>query len=481
MERREMMTADVPAVGPIVDSYDSAAILAETRSLNEVYVDLGQGIQAAVDVPNAASLAADANSDGAVNARDYMVWAQHLYTGTSDGPTAGEFNGDGTVDGVDYLFWANQVAPSTEADASRLDGWDLETLGVPLPTNEAELIATLNMLPPLPKLHHSSPWNYSWDNPELGEAIARTTGSVGLSTYYHDTLAEVRRAVRIAKSTGAVVDFQYSPYHRLYAKSDPRDWGEDFQAALDEINSTFVTAAINFARAKVLENALDVQIGVILADQEILRSDIGPDGTIDPYGPHYADQLEAVRIKNDLVYLAAKTAFPEATFVWHVFPDSPHHSPDQWHDGVASTELYANRGPDTLRYMVKEFVAGVDSYNDSIEPHSQRRPLTMLMPAISVGGFYDVSVAGPQPGYVRDVPYPVKYSWYKGRNLNHSYFASERFADRVGPTYQIDELYLWPGPIENGHAGYYEHFVAYVAGTANLKMSEGDWFDLLDR
>jgi hypothetical protein len=151
------------------------------------------------------------------------------------------------------------------------------------------------------------------------------------------------------------------------------------------------------------------------------------------------------------------------------------------HDGVASTELYANRAPQTLRYMVDKFVANVDAFNASIDPSSSRQPFSSLIPAISLGGFYDVSVDGPFPDYVTDEPYPVRYSWHKGRDLNHPYFAREEFADRVGPTYRFDELYFWPAPYGSNHGGYYEHLVAYVAGAANIKLSEGDWLDNLSR
>ncbi|MEZ6072678.1 MAG: dockerin type I domain-containing protein [Pirellulales bacterium] len=489
LELRELLAADVAFVGPL-DAVPAEPSIVEIRSLDDVFtaVQLAPTARRTFDA-YAANIAvspaqADANFDGTVDARDYTIWAQHVFTNRAgsggEGNNNGDFNGDGIVDGLDYLDWAEQVARQSTT-AERLDGWDLASQGVPLPANEAELVATLNMLPPLPKLHHSSPWSFNWENPDLATAVARITGSVGLSTYYHDTMDVVRRAVRIAKETGAVVDFQYSPYHVLYAKSDPRDWGPDFQAALDEINSTFIEAAVNFERAKVLENAPDVRVGIVMADQELLRSDIGPDGKADPDGPHYADQLEAVRIKNDYVYNAAKRAFPDATFVWHSFPGGPYHSPDQLHDGVASTELYTNLDPATLRYAVKDFVDSADAFNAAIEPSSARRPITTLIPAISLGGFYDVSVNEPHPGYITDVPYPVRYSWHKGRTLNHPYFASEERAHRDGPSYRIDELYLWPAPIGNGHDGYYEHLVAYVAGAANLKASEGNWLDTLSR
>lgn len=47
----------------------------------------------------------DANGDGKVDGRDYVIWLQNYGKSTSKGVSVGDFNKSGKVDGVDYTIW----------------------------------------------------------------------------------------------------------------------------------------------------------------------------------------------------------------------------------------------------------------------------------------------------------------------------------------------------------------------------------------
>lgn len=438
---------------------------------------------------------ADGNGDGKVDGLDYLLWATHFGQTVTGGPAEGDFNNDGKVDGLDYLVWIEQKdadVPDMPADptdvvliepapeilpepapvpvpAGRLDGWDLSVQGVPKPSDPSEYAQIISMFPPLQKVHWSWPWSKElYENTDLAVQVARVSGSVGCSAKWDDTQAEVDRAVSVANAAGVDVCLQYSPYHEHYAQRDARFWGDKFRAAVADAQLVAVRFRSLFDQAKLNVGAPNVQVSCVYFDQELLRSDINENGSPDPLGGQRQDQLVAVAAKNDIVYRIFREQYPEPDFLWHAFTGhGVYHSPEQLNDGWGNTELYLNQGgPEQLRYQMLDFAR--DCKEHGIEK---------LCPAVSVGGYYDVSVAAPHPGYVRDKAYPVKYSWHKGRNINHPYFASEQFADRFGPTWKIQKLFWWPSPFAPSHVGYGEHFIAYLAGAHNVKVSEDSWLD----
>ncbi len=426
-------------------------------------------------------LMADANGDGTTDGLDQLIWAANNGTTTTNGAADGDFNGDGVVDGLDYLVWAAEftdgTAPEVDPDplpapldgADRLTGWNIATQGVPLPTTPGELVTTLSMLPPLQKVHWSWPWSKAMlrDAP-LALQVARISGSVGLTVSYA-TQEQVDLAVALCRAAEVRISLQYSPWMHDYEDAhggDPRHWGEAHAAEVElmeeKVGELVAMLGIN-----------SVLVGVFELDQENLRSDYNEFGRPDPEGGQRPDQLAAVQVKNDIAYMIVKRAFPDAEIVWHGMGHAidTHHSPLQKHDGYAGAELYQNQGgPQLYKSMVTKFVEVAEG-----------RGFEKFLPATSLAGFYDVSVSLPHPGYVRDAPYPVRYSWHKGRSTNHPYFASERFEHRFGPTWKIDQLYWWPAPFAASHIGYAEHFIAYVAGAHNMKASEGNWLDVLEK
>jgi hypothetical protein len=54
--------------------------------------------------PTSSAKIGDANKDGAVDGRDYVIWLNH-YGQTINGVINGNFNGDPVVDGRDYVIW----------------------------------------------------------------------------------------------------------------------------------------------------------------------------------------------------------------------------------------------------------------------------------------------------------------------------------------------------------------------------------------
>jgi hypothetical protein len=47
----------------------------------------------------------DANGDGFVDGRDYVIWAGNYAKTVTRGPADGDFDGNGLVDGRDYVIW----------------------------------------------------------------------------------------------------------------------------------------------------------------------------------------------------------------------------------------------------------------------------------------------------------------------------------------------------------------------------------------
>ncbi|KKS97690.1 MAG: metallophosphoesterase [Candidatus Gottesmanbacteria bacterium GW2011_GWA2_43_14] len=50
----------------------------------------------------------DADEDGKVDGRDYVIWLLHYIQNTANSHKHGDFNNDGIVDGLDYVIWLKQ-------------------------------------------------------------------------------------------------------------------------------------------------------------------------------------------------------------------------------------------------------------------------------------------------------------------------------------------------------------------------------------
>lgn len=81
-----------------------------------IAITLSGQIVANATVDLAPNLPGDANSDGAVDGLDYLVWAENFGDNPAGDPPGspanGDLNNDGAVDGRDYLVWAGNFGAS---------------------------------------------------------------------------------------------------------------------------------------------------------------------------------------------------------------------------------------------------------------------------------------------------------------------------------------------------------------------------------
>jgi hypothetical protein len=64
-----------------------------------------QGVAGSGEYTITAAMAGDANLDGAVDADDFAIWANHRFTSGNVSWTDGDFTGDGSVDVRDFALW----------------------------------------------------------------------------------------------------------------------------------------------------------------------------------------------------------------------------------------------------------------------------------------------------------------------------------------------------------------------------------------
>lgn len=318
---------------------------------------------------------------------------------------------------------------------------------VPEPRDRDHAFEILSSVPALPYRHWCWPGGLHY---EAAGEIARICGSIALSITWADE-SDVERAREISEHNDVEVCLQYSPWHHIYKKKDPTDWGPDAIAELQLMSDKF---------NQIKEWLGGHPVGFIELDSEKIRHD----GT--------QQQKKALREKNDLVHKICKYFFPDANIMYHGHhPGNPHHVKNQLTDGYASSSFYAGNQRSIQKYEVTELVDGAKKWN-----------LDNIVPSISMAGYYDMYVNLPlDNAYQRGLgtEYPVKWTWERAKLMWNWYFRQAKFAYKYGPTGKLTEGYFWPYPFNPAHTGYEWHFIAYCFGAHNHKKFENDWVDRL--
>jgi hypothetical protein len=99
-------TGHIQSTDTITANAAGTIVLPITSLLTDLAVKIGDYSQTVNTPTPLATKPGDANGDGLVDGRDYIIWVNHYGT-ASTGYSNGDFNNDSIVDGRDYIIWVN--------------------------------------------------------------------------------------------------------------------------------------------------------------------------------------------------------------------------------------------------------------------------------------------------------------------------------------------------------------------------------------
>ena len=402
------------------------------------------------------------------------------YTITSDegwvafSPSTGEISAE--TDEITVAVDRDQLTPGAYvaqitiagADGTEQTVWVTLKVLEPGEPSEAQLLAWLQEMEPLQKVHYS--WSfqevdYKYEiDPLIPEYIRiGHAASVCLKCVRPQDVATMVELCDDVNETGpdipARIAFVYSPYHDFWPEDAPPTYdGAEVAEATAEFRNLLETArgALDDANAEL---GSDVFVGAIILDTELWyakdEEDVG-----------YEEWNAALDAKYDAMYDIAKDIFPEAIVEWY--------ARGQITRGMSFSGYYASNRF-TLNEQGNRF--SVSLYRVP-EPEEMRTCFALTLESAQEHGCEDVTAwVSLASGYRRktdvvdrnywsgDWDYDLYYSWQMGAELNDPYYAAR--PERFAPWDHADIIVLYPEPFGRvAHWG--KHFVAYVRGAHGL-------------
>jgi hypothetical protein len=411
-------------------------------------------------------------------------------------------NGGTGKDNITKLTQANYKAYAEYVHAD--DTGDRERLETPpdLKTDdEQQWLNPLAGLPPLARVHHS--WPICRDGvasspcptpiESSNEAMAdyaRITHAFPLSVAFGGQWeqkqpwpfnhTELREAVKLCYRSNASLSLNYSPWYAY--------WEPHCKVHCDPTSRVGEAAEISFYSARLREIAASlaqanrelgshVPVGAVLLDSEKLSTSWKGNMTMQ----------EALTRKHNLMYDASKAVFPQAVVeqysrgsmvdekamahtasalpfaYWPVYTLAA----DERSDGFA-TSLYSIPEVGQTRAQFRATAANARAHN-----------VSSVTPWLALGQGYRRSVPAGTNYWDAAWDYGYEYSWLLGREIADPFYAAN--PEKFAPWDLAKRVCLYPSPFETAQTKAVQtangsstlimmHFVAYVAGSADIGM-----------
>ncbi|MGD8450482.1 MAG: hypothetical protein PVJ57_01570 [Phycisphaerae bacterium] len=326
------------------------------------------------------------------------------------------------------------------------------------PPSDAEIVAALQLLPPLPKVHHNFGfYDYMLDDPNdpvLYEYV-RVTHSAGLLVRWVDA-PEARAAVYACKQVNATnptlpatIALHFSPYAHWWPRGAPPTYtGPEYQEELD--NFTYYLSGVkDMIDAANTEFGSNVQVSGIFLDTEIWK--------IQEQGGSGADTWNAAMVeKYDAMYDICKSVYPSAPVNWFA-------------RGRGCCNRYFNleeQGDSFSGGFYSQDMEAMRAYFLQIYDQAQLYGNVPIQPWFSLGEG-TVRLDGDRYFYLCDKDYELSVSWQIGAELNDPWYGQ---SPDYPPWDYVDELVIFPGPRPRA-PDFFRHFVAYVRGAHNMPLN----------
>jgi hypothetical protein len=329
------------------------------------------------------------------------------------------------------------------------------------PTN-AQVLAWLKELKPLPKVHYSWPVPIEKLSEELLHEYVRLTHAVSLSGEWGKP-EQVDQAVLICKQVNsakpkipASIGINYSVWHRRFGKDlPPTDIGPTHQAELDYLKTRLQTIRDALTAANQKHQA-EVAITAILFDSEHfhVRADD-------------AAWNKAITAKYNAAYDIVHEFFPKVRIEWYARGAiHPGASSTGW--SQASYFALDEKGESfgCSLYQVPEIGYTREIFRRTSQ-NAEKHDCTEVTPWIALASGYRRQT-DKYHEFSLDWNYDLIYSWKLGAEINHPWFGAAERHERFAPWNKAKVAIFYPEPF--GRTPHWpEHFIAYVRGAHLIK------------
>jgi hypothetical protein len=330
------------------------------------------------------------------------------------------------------------------------------------PVPETQVVAWMQELKPLPKVHYSWPLPYASIANDVLYEYVRLTHAASLSGEWGQQI-QIDRAVEVchrvnktAPKIAASIGVNYSVWHRRFGQDlPPTDTGPTHQAELDYLRSRMTAIRDGVASANGTYEA-DVRVTAILFDSEHFHVKAND-----------AVWNAAITQKYNAAYEIVREFFPMARVEWY--------ARGAIHPGASST------GWSPAKYFVLD--ENGESFGCSLYQVPEiGNTREIFRRTASNAAMHDCQEVTPwialASGYRRQTDkyhefslnwnYDLIYSWQLGLELHHSWFGVPERAERFAPWNKAKVAIFYPEPF--GRSKYWgQHFVAYVRGANGVK------------
>ena len=409
------------------------------------------------------------SGDGAI---EYYIVADEGWAAVS--PAEGENSGE--IDTITVAVDRAQLAPGSHACPIRIatnDGlareiWVLVREPEPEEPTEAQLLAWMQELEPLQKVHYSwalVPNSYRYGVIPLVREYVRLAHAASVSMEWVEAQG-IDELVGLCKEinstnpeTPARLGLTHSPWHIVFPDGYPPTYtGPEhyeeiaiFQGHLEDISLWLDEANDN--------HNTNVEVGAILLDAEQFeRKEVGEAG--------YEVWNAALNQKYDVIYDLCKEYFPAARVEWYgrgryrrcakprAYCESNRFTYDEGGDSF-SLSLYTITEPATHREEYRLTLAGAQAHGEE-----------SVTPWVALAcGYKQNTESVDSPVWTWDWDFDLYYSWLAGAELNDPWYANQ--PDRFAPWDHADLVVFYPEAFGRiTHWG--KHFVAYVRGANGI-------------
>ncbi len=329
--------------------------------------------------------------------------------------------------------------------------------------SDAQILAWMQDLQPLQKVHHSWPLPaYLYEDgvtPLLEEYVrlthAASTDIEGITPDEMAAMVEVCNRVNAGNpSIPARISLNYSPWREVFPpEAPPTDFGPDHQAELDLYTSRLQRARDYLDQANAAQGSA-VEVDVVFFDSERFFPKSGDT-------PEDQAWNDAIDLKYNLFYNETKAVFPNVIVDWYARGGIRRCARS---DGWCGAPWYTLRElGDTYSvplYTFPELGVMRDTFRNSVA-EAQAAGVDIVTPWVSLGSGYD---RHPTEflAWRWDWNYNIYYSWQLGAELNIRWYGER--PERYAPWGYAEYVYFYPEPF--GRAPHWaRHFVAYVRGA----------------
>ncbi len=331
----------------------------------------------------------------------------------------------------------------------------------PKPT-DAQVLAWLRELKPLPKVHYSWPVPFDKLSDDLLYEYVRLTNAVSVSGEW-GTTEQIEQSVAVCKRVNdempkvpASIGINYSVWHRRFGKDlPPTDIGPTHQAELDYLQSRMESLRTALAEANQ-KHQTDIAISAVLFDSEHFH--VKPDD---------AAWNEAITAKYDAATDVVRTVFPKVRIEWYARGAiHPGASPTGWSESTYFTLDEKAGSFGCSLYQVPEIGYTREIFRRTAA-NAEQHGCAEVTPWIALASGYRRQT-DKYHEFSLDWNYDLIYSWQLGAEVNHAWFGAPERHERFAPWNKAKIAIFYPEPF--GRTPHWpEHFVTYVRGAHLIK------------